>query len=240
MSVNSRMGMVVVLGLLLVVLPSLGVAAQSQEIVRTLEKITGRNEPVEIEAKVGTKSVRLGQGFMADNDWWSGLSLTVKNISAKPIVRVQLELKFPEVTFYSAAFVLPIPYGQVPGLEDSGPKEEGPVGPNETVEMAVGRNIIGELKRILTDNGPTFGVTKVRLQISMIIFEDGTAWRNGFNLNRDPNNPRRYIVISNNIVRIRTPSQMALTRPEVVKLLAFHYPEMVVALQPASGSLCGW
>ena len=221
MLVKSKVGMSFAL-ILLFVVACLSVAAQSQERVRTLEKITGKNEPVEIEAKVGTKSVRLGQGFMADNDWLSGLSFKVKNISAKPIVRVQLELKFPEVTFNSAAFVLPIPYGQVPGLEDSGPKEEGPVGPNEIVEMAVGRNIIGEIKRILTDNGPTFGVTKVRLQISMIIFEDGTAWRNGFNLNRDPNNPRRYIVISNNIGRIRTPSQMmALTRPEVLRLLDF-------------------
>ncbi|HET6671291.1 MAG TPA: hypothetical protein VFH15_13765, partial [Pyrinomonadaceae bacterium] len=51
------------------------------------------------------------------------------------------------------------------------------------------------LKRILADNGPTSGITQVRLRISMIIFADGTAWRNGFLLNRDPNNPRRYIRI---------------------------------------------
>jgi len=190
MSVNSRMGMVVMLGLSFLVLASLGVAAQSQETVRTIEKIPRKNEPVEMEAKVGTKSVRLGQGFMADNDWVSGLSFKVRNISAKPIVRVELELQFPEVPFNNAAFVLPIPYGQIPGLADSGLKEQGPVGPNETVEMAVGSGI----KRILTDNGPTFGVTKVSLQISMIIFADGTAWRNGFNLIRDPNNSRRYIV----------------------------------------------
>ena len=101
-----------------------------------------------------------------------------------------------------------MPYGQVPGLEDSGPREQSPVGPNETVEMAIGSDTYGGLKRILTDHGPTFGVTRVRLQISMIIFADGTAWGNGFLLNRDPNNPRRYIRISNNIGRIRTPSRM--------------------------------
>lgn len=200
MSVKSRSGVFFVWVLLFVVACLTG-AAQSQETVRTLEKIPRRNEPVEIEAKVGTKSVRLGQGFMANNDWLSGLSFKVKNISAKPIVRVELELQFPEVTFNNAAFVLPIPYGQVPGLADSGPKEQGPVEPNETVEMAVGSDTYGGLKRILTDNGPTFGITKVRLQISMIIFADGTAWRNGFLLNRDPNNPRRYIRISNNVGR---------------------------------------
>jgi hypothetical protein len=190
------MGMVVGLGLLFFVLASLGVAAQSQETVRTLEKIPRSNEPVEIEAKVGTKSIRLGQGFMANNDWLSDLSFKVKNISAKPIVRVELELQFPEVLFNNATFVLPIPYGEIPGLADSGPKEQGTVEPNETLEMAVGSRTYGEIKRILADKGPAFGVTKVRLQILMIIFADGTAWRNGFNLIRDPNNPKRYIVIS--------------------------------------------
>ncbi|MFZ0063537.1 MAG: hypothetical protein WAL47_16015 [Pyrinomonadaceae bacterium] len=205
--VKSKVVMSFALVLLFVVAP-LAVAAQSQETVRTLEKIPSRNEPVEIEAKVGTKSIRLGQGFMANNDWLSDVSFKVKNISAKPIVRVELELQFPEVPFNNAAFVLPISYGQIPGLADSGPKEQSPVEPNETLEMAVGSDTYGGIKRILTDKGPAFGVTKVRLQISMIIFADGTAWRNGFLLNRDPNKPGRYIRISNNIGRIRTPSVM--------------------------------
>lgn len=68
MSVKSRSGVFFVWALLCVVACLTG-AAQSQETVRTLEKIPRRNEPVEIEAKVGTKSVRLGQGFMANNDW---------------------------------------------------------------------------------------------------------------------------------------------------------------------------
>jgi hypothetical protein len=82
MLVKSKVGMSFAL-ILLFVVACLTITAQSQERIRTLEKITGKNEPVEIEAKVGTKSVRLGQGFMADNDWLSGLSFKVKNHSVK-------------------------------------------------------------------------------------------------------------------------------------------------------------
>jgi hypothetical protein len=84
------------------------------------------------------------------------------------------------------------------------------VGPNETVEMAVGGDTYGGVKHILTDGGRTPGVvTKARLQFAMIIFADGSAWRNGFNLIRDPNNSRRYIRVGNNIGRTRTPSRTA-------------------------------
>ncbi len=204
MLVKWKLGMSFVL-ILLFAVSWLAGETQSQETVRTVEKNPRRNEPVEIEARVGTKSVRLGQGFMANNDWLSDLSFKVKNISAKPIVRVELELQFPEIPFNNAPFVLPIPYGLIPGLTDSGPKEQSPVKPNEAVEMAVGSDTYRGIKRILTDKGPTFGVTKVRLRISMIIFADGTAWRHGFLLNRDPNTPGRYIRVSKNIGRITKP-----------------------------------
>ncbi len=69
------------------------------------------------------------------------------------------------------------------------------MGPNEEVEMAVGNDTYDGLKRILTDGGRTFGATKARVQISMIIFADGTAWRIGVLLNQDPHNPRRWIRI---------------------------------------------
>lgn len=186
----------------------LGVAAQPQETARTLEKVPLKNEPVEIaEAKVGSKSVSLGQSFIANNDWLSDLSFKVKNLSAKPIVRIEVELQFPEVAFHKGGFVLSIHYGQVPDLPDSGPKEQVPVEPNETVQMQLDSDTHGGLKSILTANGRTFGVTKARVRFSMIIFADGTAWRNGFLLDRDPNNPRRWIRISNNIGRIKTPSR---------------------------------
>lgn len=204
---GSRVFFVLVL-CLVVVWPA--AAVRPQETARTLEKVPLKNEPVEIaEVKVGNKIVTLGQGFIANDDWVSDLSFKVKNLSIQAVVRVELELQFPEVTFDKAALVIPIAYGQIPGLADSGPKEQIPVGPNETVQMALGSDTYGGLKRILTDNGRTLGVTKARLQLAMIIFADGTAWRNGFLLNRDPNNPRRWISISNNVGSIKTTFRMA-------------------------------
>ncbi len=93
-------------------------------------------------------------------------------------------MRIPRRTSEEAKVARAIAYGQVPGLEDSGPNEQRPAAPNETVEMAVGRR---------TDVGHPDFVTMARLKVGMIIFADGTAWRNGFNLIRHPNNPRHYI-----------------------------------------------
>jgi hypothetical protein len=111
MSVKLRSGVSFVL-ILFFVAAWLAVGAQSQETVRTLQKITHKNEPVEIAvAKVGTRRVSLGQSFMANNEWVSGLSFKVKNLSAQAIVRIELELEFPEVTRNEAILILPIAYG---------------------------------------------------------------------------------------------------------------------------------
>ena len=100
-------------------------------------------------------------------------------------MRIELELEFPEVTRNGHVVSLPMRYGQLPGVEDSSPKEEGLVGPNETVEIAVGGDTYGGVKDMLTNGGRNPGlVTKARLQFAMIIFADGTAWRMGFNLIR--------------------------------------------------------
>lgn len=186
------------------------VEARTQGTIRTLEKVHLKNEPVEIvEIKVGTKRISLSQGFMADGDWVSNLSIKVKNLSEKQIVRIELELEFPEVTRNGDVLLLPMRYGQLPGVEDSGPKEEGLVGPNEFVEIGVGGDSYGGIKNLLTDGGRNPGlVTKARVQVAAVIFADGTAWRLGFNLIRDPKDPRHYIRVSKDIGRTTTPSRM--------------------------------
>lgn len=191
--------------IMLLVAGWLSVSAQPQGAVRTLDKVTFKNEPVEIaEARVGNQSgIRLGQSFLGNDDWVSDLGFKIKNISSKHIVRVELELEFPEIKVNDTAFVLPVPYGHVPDLPEASIKNEPPVGPNDTLQMSIDSDTYSELKRQVTEGGRTLGVTKARVRVAMIIFADGTAWRNGFFLNRDPNNPRRWKRISNNIGRIK-------------------------------------
>lgn len=173
------------------------VVAQSQESTRTPEKIHLKNEPIEImEVKVGNKNgIRLGDSFQANDDWLSGLTFKVKNVSSKQIVRIELELQFPEVKFNNAVFVLPVQYGQVPDLEEPAIDNQGPVAPDDIVPMPVDRDTYAGIKRIINGNGNAFGVSKVRVRVSTIIFGDGTAWHNGYLHTRDPNNPRKWIRI---------------------------------------------
>ena len=183
--------------------------AQSQESTRVLEKIQLKNEPIEImEVRVGNKNgIRLGDSFQANEDWLSGLTFKVKNVSGKQIVRIELELQFPEVKFNNAVFVLPVQYGQVPDLEEPAVDNQGPVAPDAIVRMPVDHDTYGGIKRIINGNGNAFGVSKVRVRVSTIIFVDGTAWRNGYLHTRDPNNPRKWIRIVKNIRRSKTPLQ---------------------------------
>lgn len=188
----------------------LAVAAQTQEAIRTLEKVQLKNEPVAItEIRVGNNSaISLGQSFIADKDWVSDLTFKVKNVSAKPIARVELELQFPEVKFNNkAAFVLSVQYGEVPDLPEPG-REKPPVAPNETIQMQLDSDTYGGLKGMLSANERPLGVTKVRVRLSTIIFVDGTAWHNGYFHTRDPNNPMKWIRIGNNIGSIKTPPRM--------------------------------
>jgi hypothetical protein len=184
----------------------LAVAAQSQEAIRTVEKVPLKNEPVEItEIRAGNNSaISLGQSFVANKDWVSDLTFKIKNVSAKPIARVELELQFPEVKINKGALVTSIQYGQVPDLPESGP-EEAPVAPNETIQLQLDSDTYGGLKGMLSANERTLGVTKVRVRLSTIIFVDGTSWHNGYLHKRDPNNPLRWIRIGNNIGMIKTP-----------------------------------
>jgi hypothetical protein len=186
----------------------LAVAAQAQEAIRTLEKVSLKNEPVAItEIRVGNNSgISLGQSFIANKDWVSDLTFKVKNVSAKPIARVELELQFPEVKINKGALVTSIQYGQVPDLPEPG-QEKPPVAPNETIQLQLDSDTYGGLKGMLNANERPLGVTKVRVRLSTIIFVDGTAWHNGYLHTRDPNNPMKWIRIGNNIGMIKTPSR---------------------------------
>src|SRR5882724_10604953 len=149
MSGTSRCGVCFVL-VLFFVAEWLAVAAQPQQVPRTLEKVPRKNEPVEItEIKVGNNAISLGQSFLANSDWVSDLTFKVRNISAKDIAWVELQLQFPEVRFNKAIFVQPIRYGQVPDLPEDSRQDEPPVAPNETVQMQLDSDSYGGLKRIV-------------------------------------------------------------------------------------------
>ncbi|MGZ8842922.1 MAG: hypothetical protein ACXW18_04620 [Pyrinomonadaceae bacterium] len=167
--------------------------AQNHETQRIVEKTSLKNEPLKIEElRVKTKTVSLGQPFLAGDDWLQGMTFRLKNSSGKTLRRAELELEFPEIKLGGATFFLTLHYGQIPDLPDPDSVEMPLVQPNQTIELKFDDSTYAALRqRVFANQEPA---TKARVEISTTYFADGTAWRHGFWHRRDPNNPRKWLV----------------------------------------------
>src|SRR2546423_757867 len=181
-------------GLLLRIRSSLDTQAQSQETQRVVEKISLKNEPLEIaELRSKTKIVSMGQAFPSGDDWLEGMTFKLKNVSGKALRRAELELEFPEVKLGDGTFLFTIHYGQIPDLPDADSIEMPSVQPDEKFDLKFDDSTYASLRRRVFQG---LSVTKVRVLISTAYFADGTAWHHGFWHRRDPNNPRRWLIIN--------------------------------------------
>jgi hypothetical protein len=183
----------VVVALLLKTRSSSDAQAQNQEADRVVEKISTKNEPLEIaELRTKTKRVSLDQPFPSGDDWLEGMTFRLKNVSGKTLRRAELELIFPEIKLGNGTFLFTIHYGQIPDLPDPDSIEMPLVQTDETFELKFDDLTYATLRQRVFQG---VSVTKVRMLISTAYFADGTAWRHGFWCRRDPNNPRRWLII---------------------------------------------
>ncbi|MGH9932544.1 MAG: hypothetical protein ACREA9_25350, partial [Pyrinomonadaceae bacterium] len=96
-------------------------AAQSQD--KTLEKLESyANEPLRIvEVKAANKSIRLGEGFSAGEDWLKNASFTVKNLTDKDIIYIEIDINFPETKSSGNEMSYRLKFGHRPAAHDSNP-----------------------------------------------------------------------------------------------------------------------
>jgi hypothetical protein len=190
--------------------------AQSHETQRVVEKVSLKNEPLAIEeVRVKTKIVNLGQAFLSGDDWLGGMTFKLKNVSGKVLRRAELELQFPEISLGDKdTFFLTIHYGQIPDLPDPDSVEMPPVKPDQTLELKFDDSTYAALRQRVFANHAS--ATKARVLISTVYFADGTAWHNGFWHRRDPNNPRKWLVID------QPSEQNAIQEPARVRSMRNH------------------
>jgi len=155
-------------------------------------------EPVRIEEIfLGDKRVEVDEKFWADSDWLAGLRFLIKNNAGKNIVYSALSLEFPETTATGNIMVSAISYGRRPGstipIKDESITQT-PVAAGDSFEMVLGEKGFGQLVKFLGSRHSLNDLRRVNIRISMIYFDDGTAW-NGQFLKQDPNNPDRWIPI---------------------------------------------
>src|SRR5437868_3431042 len=73
-----------------------GVLAQTER-KKTITEEEWHNPPIRfIKIRVAEREVRLNEEFENGDDWFKGLTLTIKNVSSKDIKYVDFLLSFPE------------------------------------------------------------------------------------------------------------------------------------------------
>jgi hypothetical protein len=172
--------------------PGFGRVQSAQERSRRFDKSESySNEPLQItDIKLGTKRVRLGEDFGGTDDWLKTAELTLKNVSGKDIVFVEVDLNFPETKSSGNEMSFPIRLGTRPGPADS-PTIVLPH--NHEATLALDEKHYQRLVQFIEHRHPISFVGRVVVNVGFVIFADGTAWSGGSFFRRDPNNPNRYI-----------------------------------------------
>lgn len=193
--------------LVLVVLTSLIIGAfyastrvrGAQQLIkhRTIARLPiERNEPVRIRAVTfkGMK-VRHRQKFVANDDWLSGLTVTIKNRSEKTITFAAIDLQFPRPPGSEGPTAIhTIEYGDRALLTrraGSGERSSR-IAPGQTVDLALTPHDLTGIAFLLSATGYRSGAEKLHLSVGHVIFEDDTMWYAGSRAQRDPNIPGNW------------------------------------------------
>lgn len=165
---------------------------------RLLERKGQRIEPLEIEeiqirGNGGLMAVNADTKFRADDDWLRGLTLRLKNKSDKSIVYAEIRVYVPTSETEDQPVALSLRYGVLPEAQGARSNSLPLVaqGNHMTVtlldeEYELGKNLVREKRGNSTYN-------HAEIRVGMVVFDDGTAWRNGFRIHRDPNDPGRWV-----------------------------------------------
>jgi hypothetical protein len=182
---------------------------------RVVQPVAYTDQPVEIVAvKVKGVPVKPKQKFDGDKDWLNGMTVTLKNVSDKPVACVSVLV----TTYYArdgkhikqrngmdvqAAIEL------IYGIQPTRPGERDvsnyspPLLPGETVEVVLSEKSRDELYLLLTQDDASTDIEELTVRVYEVFFEGDseTKWRIWRMLRRDPNDSRQW-----NLVKRDTPS----------------------------------
>jgi len=138
---------------------------------RVVSKLFWPHEPVELIAvRVKGKPVAFEKAFAGKDDWLGGLTLVLKNTSAKPVDWVRVALKFPKEknSGYLVDFVA---YGigrsDIEKFRGGGP----PLKPGETAEVSYPLDQYQSLREILDGMDYPPSITLIQVSVDRVSFE---------------------------------------------------------------------
>ncbi len=175
----------------------ISIAQTNQKKEKKITKARFENEPIEfVELKSNGNKFKLDEKFTQEEDWLKDFTLSIKNVSGKPITHISLAITFPETQSTGLPMTHFINYGVPPNVSQKNNDKLKLLAPNETVQISLSEENYAGLKNFLaTRNHSLKDLTQARLTIMLVDFEDGTKWSAGDMYRPDPNRPGKYIAI---------------------------------------------
>jgi hypothetical protein len=198
---------VVMLGTFVVVMHPVHGIGQGKE--RAVKIKTFKDQPVEIVAvKVKGALVEPERKIAGDSDWLNGMTVTIKNVSDKPVVYVTISVsahyekdgvrkRTSDGRDYVAAAT--IGYGLRPYMPGEPPRSYSatPLMTGQTSDVVLSETKRDELYRLLRLEDASTDIPELTLWVDHVAWygEDDKMWSNGRILRRDPNNPRLWLPV---------------------------------------------
>lgn len=172
-----------------------------QEGEAVLERARGFNPPVEITlVKSHSGVIEPGRKFPAGEDWFKGLTVTVRNDAEQPVTHIVLNLLFPRPKGQEGEldFVEVLSYGESPIPYEDGrgpPGPAKPVMPGESIELQLSDASYDGLRAVLAEANFPRNIKRLKVDVTMLGFGDGTVWIGGKRYELDRNRPGKLIPV---------------------------------------------
>lgn len=174
---------------------------------KVIEKIKDFNPPVDITlVKSRAGVVELDKKFLADEDWFKGLTINVHNKSDKPITYMSLHLYFPRPKEQESErdFGFTLQYGVNPiWVKQKGLSIHSatPVLPGEKVELTLPDMRYDFIRTSLKELGYPMNIKTLRMSAEMLGFSDGTIWLGDEIFTQDDTQPGKLIPLKKKTIR---------------------------------------
>jgi len=157
----------------LLLFPSALVFAKPPVQLRTVNRLSRPNEPVQITAvKVKGKAVRFGKAFAGGNNWLGGLTFVIKNTSMKSVSWARVALKFQNGKEPAPHLNDFMTYGIGRWDEDKIRGGGPPLKPGGTAEVSYSLEQYQSVRDILDGMGYPRSIAQIEVSVDQVIFAD--------------------------------------------------------------------
>jgi hypothetical protein len=190
---------------------------KGQEGDTVLERGEDFHPPITITlTKSQARELKPGKAFNMGEDWFRGLTFSIRNDSEKPMNYITLSIRFPRPKGQNGEldFVEPLDYGASPI-----PYEDGrvpintaePIMPGSSVELKLTDAEYNEVRTLLAESKYPRAIKKIRVTVQMLGFVDGTIWLGGRTYVLDKDRPGRIVPLEKKTVHVESRSFKILT-----------------------------